>query len=223
MTKAKTFKRHVRERMSKTGESYTAARKQSAEKRDRNQSARKQLAVVEDLPSDEAMEKATGKTWNAWFSLLDKWGAKDKKHGEIVRFLGEEHGVDGWWCQSVTVGYERARGLRVKYQGANGFAISSTKTISAPVAASFKAVVDDANRKKWLTDGTMSLRTSQRGKSARFDWNDGSTRVSVGFIDKGPKSTVAIQHEKLADADEALVQKEAWKTRLAALKAYLET
>lgn len=78
-------------------------------------------------------------------------------------------------------------------------------------------------RKKWLPNGRMSLRTSQPRRSARFDWEDGSTRVNVGFIDKGrSKATVAVAHERLANADEAETTKAMWKERLAALRSFLE-
>jgi hypothetical protein len=33
-------------------------------------------------------------------------------------------------------------------------------------------------RKSWLTDGTMSPRTSQPGRTARFDWENASTRLA---------------------------------------------
>lgn len=70
----------------------------------------------------------------------------------------------------------------------------------------------------------MSLRTSQSNYTARFNWEDGSTRVNVAFIDKGPsKSTVAVSHEKLADADEAERAKASWRERLADLKSFLES
>jgi hypothetical protein len=29
-----------------------------------------------------------------------------------VALLKDEHGVDGWWAEMVTLQYERARGLR---------------------------------------------------------------------------------------------------------------
>jgi hypothetical protein len=69
----------------------------------------------------------------------------------------------------------------------------------------------------------MSRRTSQPGRTARFDWGDGSTRVSVSFVDKGPaKATVAVAHERLPDPDEAEAAKAAWRERLANLKTLLE-
>lgn len=224
MTEGKSFKRRVRERMSKTGESYTSARSQMAQKRDRNRAARTRLAAADDRVPDAAVERATGKSWDDWFSILDEWGARDKKHAETARFLNEEHHVDGWWAQSVTVGYERARGMRLKYERPDGFSVSASKTVAVPIDVLFDAFVDDDQRRKWLAEGTMSLRTSQQARSARFDWDDGSTRVNIGFTDKGPsKSMVALAHERLTDAGEAETMKAMWKERLAALKSLLES
>jgi hypothetical protein len=224
MTKEKSFKRRVRERMSKTGESYTAARGQVSQKRDRVQAARTRLASTADRPSDDKIKDATGKRWEAWFSILDRWGSRQRKHGETVGFLMDEHDVPGWWAQSITVWYERARGMRLKHQQADGFTIYASKTIAVPIDVLFDAFVNPRLRRKWLTDGTMSLRTSQQGHTARFNWEDGSTRVSVSFDDKGPsKSAVAVAHERLPDADEAEKTKLSWRKRLTDLKSFLES
>ena len=224
MTRESSFKRRVRERMSKTGESYAAARSQLSQKRVRVQAARERLAATDDRPTDDKVTAATGKQWEAWFSVLDRWGARQRKHGETVAFLMEEHDVPGWWAQSITVWYERARGMRIKHQQADGFTIYASKTIAVPLEVLFDAFVNPRSRRKWLTDGTMSLRTSQPGHTARFDWGDGATRVSVSFEDKGAaKATVAVAHERLPDADEAEVTKASWRARLADLKSILET
>jgi Domain of unknown function (DUF4287) len=224
MTKERSFKRRVRERMSKTGERYTAARRQtSSEKHGRVEAARASLAASTERPSDDKVEEVTGKKWEAWFSLLDRWGAHQRKHGETVAFLMNEHDVSGWWAQSITVWYERARGMRLKHQQADGFTIYASKTIAVPLDVLFDAFVDPQLQHKWLTDGTMSLRTSRPGHTARFDWEDGLTRVNVSFVDKGPaKSTVTVAHERLPDPDDAEAAKASWRERLAKLKAYLE-
>ena len=87
----------------------------------------------------------------------------------------------------------------------------------------FDAFVNPRSRERWLTDGTMSLRTSQPGRTARFDWGDGSTRVSVSFVDKGPaKATVVVAHERLPGPGEAETAKASWRERLANLKSILE-
>jgi hypothetical protein len=224
MTKQKSYKRHVRERMSKTGESYTAARGHASQKRDRVRAARARLATATDRPADDKITGATGRKWEAWFSILDRWGARQRKHGETVAFLMDEHGVPGWWAQSITMWYERARGMRLKHQQADGFTIYASKTISVPIDVLFDAFVDPRSRRKWLTDGKMSLRTSQPGHTARFSWGDGSTRLSVSFEDKGPlKSAVSVAHERLPDADEAETTKLSWRERLSDLKSFLES
>jgi uncharacterized protein YndB with AHSA1/START domain len=223
VTKEKSLKRRVRERMSKTGESYTTARTHVAQKRDRVQAARTRLAAAADRPSDDKITEVTGRSWEAWFSILDRWGGRNRKHGETVRFLMDEHDVPGWWAQSITMWYERASGLRLKHQQADGFTIYASKTIAVPIEGLFEAFVDPARRKQWLTDGTMSLRTSQINYTARFDWDDGSTRVNVSFVEKDPaKATVSVAHERLPDPDEAERAKASWRQRLADLKSLLE-
>jgi hypothetical protein len=223
MTKESSFKRRVRDRMSKTGESYAAARGQLSPKRARVQAARERLAGTDDRPTDDKVAAATGKRWEAWFSVLDRWGARQRKHGETVAFLMEEHDVASWWAQSITVWYERTRGMRLKHQQVDGFTVYASKTIAVPVEVLFDAFVNPRSRRRWLTDGTMSLRTSQPGHTARFDWGDGATRVSVSFEDKGPaKATAAVAHERLPDADEAEVTKASWRERLVGLKSLLE-
>ena len=223
MTKERSFKRRVRERMSKSGERYATARSQVSQERDRVQAARARLAATADRPSEEKVGAATGRRWEAWFSILERWGARERKHGETVAFLMDEHDVPGWWAQSITMWYERARGIRLKHQQANGFTVYASKTIAVPLEVLFDAFANPRSRRKWLTDGTMSLRTSQPSRTARFDWGDGSTRASVSFVGRNPaKATVAVAHERLPDPDEAETAKASWRVRLTDLKSFLE-
>jgi hypothetical protein len=224
MTTQKLLKRRVRERMSKTGESYTAARRHVVIGRDRLQADRARLASAKELASDGKLTEATGQSWEAWISILDRWGARDQQHRETVVFLMTEHGVPGWWAQAITTGYERARGLRLKHQQPDGFTVYASRTVGVSIERLFDAFLDERMRKGWLTDGSMSRRTAQRGKFARFDWGDTPTRVLVTFEAKGPaKSTAYVSHERLAGADAAEAAKAAWKDRLASLKAFLES
>ena len=224
MTTQKLFKRRVRARMSKTGESYAAARRHVAPVRDRLETDRTRMASARELASDEKLIEATGRDWQAWLGILDRWGAHDHRHAEIAEHLRAEHAVPDWWTQAITNGYERARGLRAKHQQADGFTIYASKTIAVPLDALFDAFVDEPARTRWLADGPMSLRGSQPGKTARFDWADGHTRILVTFESKGAsKATAHVSHERLPDADAAEAAKAAWKDRLAALKAFLET
>ncbi len=220
MTKQRTFKRRVRERMAKTGESYTAARRMLIAQGDRPD-----LPIPEFEPpvAEETVAAATGRGWQEWFGALDGWGAASRSHTEIARWLREEQGVDGWYSQSITVGYERARGLRAPGQRPDGFAVGASKTIAVPVERLFEAFEDETLRERWLPGAALRVRTATAPRTARYDWEDGSTRVVVGFDDMGEaKSRVAVSHERLPDADAADEMKSWWRERLAALKPLLE-
>jgi len=223
MTTQKLFKRRVRERMSKTGESYAAARSHLIRTRDRLASAPIGLESATQLASDEKVTQATGQGWESWLSLLDTWGARRRKRGETVDFLMAEHRVPGWYAQAIATGYERTRGLRLKHQQSDGFTIYVSRTVGVPLDDLFDAFVSGRSRGEWLIGGSMSLRNAQPGKVARFDWADGHTRVSVTFDSKGPmKATAFVAHERLPDPDAADAAKAAWRDRLANLKAFLE-
>jgi hypothetical protein len=218
MTKQKSFKRLVRARMGKTGESYAAARAVLLAGSESEEPGTPVLTV-----SDEAVRRRTGRGWEEWFDLLDEWEAAEHRHPEIVRWLAAEHGVSGWWAQSVTVSYERARGLRAVGERPDGFSAGASKTIAVPVERLFDAFVDESLRGLWLPDGKLTLRTASKPKSARFDWGDGSSRVNVFFTAKAEeRSVAAVSHERLADPAELERMKTFWRDRLEALKQVLE-
>jgi hypothetical protein len=220
MTKQKTFKRRVRERMAKTGESYTAARRMLIAQ---GQRPHAEPAPFEPPVAEERVADATGQGWQAWFEVLDGWGAAGRPHTEIARWLREEHGVDGWYSQSITVGYERARGLRAPGQRPDGFVAGASRTIEVPVERLFEAFTNDALRELWLPGAELRVRTATAPRTARYDWEDGSTRVIVGFEAAGDsKSRMALSHERLPDADTAEGMKSWWRERLTELKSRLE-
>ena len=223
MTSQRSFKRLVRARMEKTGERYAAARTALL---NAEPSTTAEPAV---LPmSDDAMRRGTGRGWEEWFDLLDAWGAADRTHTEIARWVATEHATRGWYAQGVAVGYERASGRRAVGQYADGFRISATKTVDASVDRLYDAFLDESIRRLWLPDGGLHVRTANestaaKSKTARFDWGDGATRVTVFFVPKDDgRSTVSIQHERLDDAGEAERMKSFWRGRVAALKELVE-
>ncbi len=177
------------------------------------------------MPKVEGVQRATGRTRDEWFAVLDAWGAPGRPYREIADWLTGEHELSRWWAQKLIVEYEQERGLRPPGVRPNGtFEVSASKTVEVPVERLFDAFVDSRQRRKWLTNGRMSLRTSEPARSASFDWDDGSTRVSVGFMDKGTsKSTVAVSHARLADAHQARSTKGMWRERLVELKSFLES
>ena len=220
MTRQKSFKRIVRARMAKTGESYAAARALLLAATEPDTPERPALAT-----SDTAIRERTGRGWEEWFELLDAWGAADRTHRETARWVAEQQGLDplAWNVQAVVSSFERTRGLRAPGEHADGFAVTASKTVAVPVERLYDAFVDAGLRAGWLPDAQLTERTATRPRSARFDWGDGTSRVHVTFAAKGDgRSTAAVSHARLADAAEAERMKTYWRERVATLKAVLE-
>ena len=172
--------------------------------------------------SDEAVKAKTGKTWPAWFKLLDAAGAKKMTHQEIVALLNKKHGVGPWWQQMVAVTYEQARGLRAKHEKPEGYEISVSRTIDAAVSKAFKAWTVEKTRKSWLPS-KFTIRKATANKSLRITWEDGKTIVAVAFYPRGAgKCQVVAQHHKLRDAKLAAKMKAFWGEALGALKELIE-
>jgi hypothetical protein len=174
--------------------------------------------VADPGMSEQAVRRGTGKSWNQWFRILDAAGATDLTHRQIARYLSEEHGVPGWWAQGVTVGYERARGMRAVHQAEGGFQVSVSRTFPVGVWKLFQAFEDPRHRRRWLDAGTLRVRTAQPRKSARFNFRGGPSRVQAYFESKGrDKSTITIQHERLRGTEAVEAMRAFWKERLARL------
>ena len=221
MTEQKSFKRLVRARMEKPGESYTAARARLLRAADPAGFEGVKLAT-----SEETIRRRTGRGWEEWFELLDEWGAPNRTHRETARWLAEQQGLHplAWNVQAVAASYERARGLRAVGEKDDGFVVTASRTVAVPVERLYEALVSDAVRERWLPDGRLRERTTTEPKSARFDWAEDNTRVNVTFLRKGEaRSTVALEHRRLADAGEAERMKAYWRRRLLVLKATLES
>jgi hypothetical protein len=172
--------------------------------------------------SDAAVQRATGKSWDEWFTLLDAWQGTTHNHTAIARHVYETYGIDGWWAQSVTVGYERARGMRALHERPDGFSMNASKTFPVPVERLFAAFVEQDERERWLEAVQLRNRTNQPHKSARFDVLPGETRLAVTFVAKRPeKSAAQLQQERLTSAEEVAHWKALWKEQLARLEAFL--
>lgn len=223
----KDLKRLVRARMRKTGESYTAARARLLEKK-----GERKLTTDEAPPSpqgdlaalagirDEAVARKTGRTWKEWLIELDRAGAASLSHREIARLVHEGFEISRWWSQTVTVGYERIRGLREKGQRRDGsFEVTKSRTYPVPIANLWQVF---CRCEEWL--GGEKLRTSKatQHRSMRMKWFDG-TPVEAHFVAKGAaKSQLSLQHRNIGSRVEAARLKTYWSERLAAIGDLLE-
>lgn len=234
MTNQKDFKRVVRARMQKTGESYSAARAQLLAKPARSRVAARasQIKTASTKPSDgyaklagmsdAVVKEKTGCQWDRWVKALDHYGATELPHREIVDLVQSKYHVGDWWAQMVTVGYERIKGLRARGQRRDGsYEATKSRTFKVPLATLHHAFADAATRRKWLKETDARVRTSTPPKSIRLGFADGSI-VAVGFTSKGDgRSMVALSHAKLHSKDEADAVKQQWGERFDALAEVL--
>jgi len=171
--------------------------------------------VTQPTISDAAVQAKTGRVWAEWFTLLDAEGAGEMTHRQIAAALADRHGLSGWWSQMVTVAYEQARGRRKPHQTSRGYQVGVSKTVPVNANALFTAWEDDALRRQWLGDEALTIRKATRAKSMRITWSDGHTNLDVSFWDKGPaKSTVQVQHSRLADRADVEARRSFWRSAL---------
>lgn len=219
MPSQKDLKRLVRARMAKTGESYTTARAHITRRELALPPGHQELAGI---PDPNLVDK-TGRTWRAWVTLLDDLGATEMSHRDIARWVDDNHDFGSWWSQTVTVGYERIRGLRAVGQRSDGtFTANKSRTLPFPEAAVRRAVEDPAVRAGWLPESEATPTGRGRSKDFRFACPDG-TRGVLSLTAKGDtKTTVTVGHDKLPDAGAAQVRKRFWAERLEALRRLLD-
>jgi hypothetical protein len=237
MPRDKDLKRLVRSRMRKTGEAYTAARAQILKKPAARPAPHDSAPVVATAPTalglnqptpaqyaalagmtDAAIKAKTGCPWERWVRTLDRLGAAEMSHRDIVRIVHTKYKIEGWWAQTVTVGYERIKGLRARGQRRDGtYEATRSRTFAVPVQALFRAWADPAVRRRWLRGARVKVRTATAPKSMRLDWPDGGI-IAVGFTAKGTaKSMVALSQARVPDRPTADRLKAFWSAQLDAL------
>src|SRR5262245_16026711 len=175
MPRNKDLKRLVRARMSRTGESYTAARAKivarSASDRKTDSAATVRALSAEPAPkvdyarlaglADATIKARTGCTWDRWVFALDYHGAGKMSHGEIAAIVRTKYKIGSWWAQSVTVGYERIKGLRAIGQRRDGtYEANKSRTYNVPVETLFDAWANARIRKRWLDGRIGKVRTA---------------------------------------------------------------
>lgn len=214
MTRNESFKRRIRARMAKTGEKYGAARRVLIEQAaTRDDSA----WVSEPEHTDAAIREQTGRGWDEWRKLIDEWDGSDDGHGAVAAWVNSEHGIDGWWAQAVTVGWERITGRRLPNQMADGtFTANRSATITVDADALRASLLDDDGRVVLFPGMTAELRSRPSSKNLRVRLDDGVAEIAMAPRADG-RVTVTINHAKLTSPDGVATWKVFWGDWLAAL------
>jgi hypothetical protein len=214
MTRNATFKRRVRARMAKTGEKYGAARRVLIE-----QSGHRDPRgwVSQPQHTDAVIHENTGREWNDWRDLIDAWPGHRDGHGAVAIWLSDVHGVDGWWAQTITVGWERITGRRLPHQMADGtFTANISATITVDAQALRELLLDEDGRAALFGELKPELRSRPTSKNIRLRFDDDVVELSIAPKGSG-RTTVTVMHAKLTAAEQVPVWKAFWSDWLAAL------
>ena len=220
MTTHEAFKKRIRERMVKTGERYGAARRALI------------AAAAQPNPSgwaadpefsDEKVREKTGRGWNDWVAAIDAGPGRASGHTAIAAWL-VDRGIDAWWAQAVTVGFERITGLRMPGQMPDGtFTISRSRVIALPPTELRALLFDDDARVDLLPDFEVSRLSRPEVKTPRFGFaRESESLGQLTFAtDPAPpdRTRLTVTHSKLPSHTEGELWKEFWSEWLDALTA----
>ncbi|WP_221586209.1 hypothetical protein [Microbacterium sp. G2-8] len=171
--------------------------------------------VAEPTVDDDTIRAKTGREWDAWAEAIDAGPGRGAGHTAIAAWVVEQ-GVDAWWAQNVTVGYERIRGLRLPGQMPDGtFTISRGRTVERSVEAIRALLLDDETRGAALGDIETTLRSKPAAKNLRFAARQGGDDIGIVAFAADPvgeRAKLTVTHEKIATPEDG----ERWKTHWAA-------
>lgn len=170
--------------------------------------------IAQPTVDDATIAASTGRGWDEWTALIDAGPGPDAGHTAIARWLVDAHGVDAWWAQSVTVGYERIRGLRLPGQMADGtFSVSRSRRVRVHADTLREALLDDGLRRDLLGEVETRLVSRPDAKSLRFRVTyEGADAGIVAFAAEtaGDATKLTVTHEKLPTSEEAAWWKAHW-------------
>lgn len=144
-------------------------------------------------------------------------------HAAIARLFLHKYVVSEWHSQMISVGYERARGIREKNQKCTGErSVSVTKTIVAGIGTVYVYCADETRRGAWLRSKDAVVRKVNENKNVRLSWADG-TSVELRLTAKGPdKTQIVADHGKLLDNAAVENMRAFWARALERLKSAAE-
>jgi uncharacterized protein YndB with AHSA1/START domain len=184
--------------------------------------------------SNDAVIKATGRSWEQWHELLKQVIVDDWSHKEIVSYLRNEYNISHWWAQTITVDYEQFIGRRqVGQTQSTDYQIGVRKTFDISLKVAWDLLMSNNATKIWLgenkidtieedtyyktTDGTTGkFRVIKPEHHIRLTWKpkewESPSTLQIRVIPtKEQKTTVAIHHEKLKDNRVREQMREHWR------------
>jgi hypothetical protein len=180
------------------------------------------MAGRESVPehTDEIIRANTGRGWDDWVVLIDDWEGREDGHAAVAAWLQQEHDVDGWWAQAVTVGWERLTGRRLPNQMADGtFTANRSATVAVDHAALRARLLDPDGRAALFPGLDVALRSRATSRNVRLGLPEGVAEIAIAPRDDG-RATVTVAHTKLPAPEDVAVWKTYWGEWLDGLREH---
>ena len=200
--------------------------------------------------SSESVRESTGRGWEEWLETLDAAGALEWTHKEIVGYLEREHrAVSSWWRQSITVGYEQARGKRTVGETAEvGFEVGVQRSVAATATETWELIT--SRPALWLGEGAAvsfasgeryvvrsgngapgasgEIRVVKPAERLRMTWQPedraAPATLQLRLVESRPgKTAIHVHMEKLPDADAREAMRTHWREALERVSAAAST
>jgi hypothetical protein len=181
-----------------------------------NAEASQRGAGEPEVNTDRILE-ATGRGKDDWCDLIDAWPRNTEGHTAIATHVREDHGIDGWWAQMVTVGYERITGRRVPYQRADGtFSLGKTRTVTFDGAELRAMLLDEDGRRDLFPLFDTTLRSKPTTKVLRIGLEIGTALFTISPA-TGGRTSMNVTHDGLTRLEDVELWKQFWSDWLEAL------
>ena len=189
-----------------------------------------------------SVHKCTGRHWHQWIRLLERAGAAQWTHREIVAHLKKVYKLSPWWQQGVATGYETHLGKKIPgYSETNGFSTAASRTFPMGTAELWKFIFSAKALKCWLKplsefslqpkaayeaeNGVFGqVRTLKPRERLRMTWQEEdwakASVLQIAFIPRtAHKSVLVFQQDKLPNGRARAQMRDYWKQVLTELLA----
>ena len=172
----------------------------------------------------DAIERATGVSWEAWMEHFQRVGAREKSHPEIVKLalplIPDNVKNPDWWAQGIAIAFEHQVGMRVPGESSAGtFQMSVTRTLVGErdeVLASWVSRVQHRTHQGYHLSDERTSRTDKRSYWRATLEDAGKLDVAAAAKDGG-KTLLTVQHLNLPSADHIDGWRAYWKTELSGM------
>ncbi|MFZ0545940.1 MAG: SRPBCC domain-containing protein [Candidatus Promineifilaceae bacterium] len=187
----------------------------------------------------------TGKSWEAWFDLLDKAMAEEMSHEEINAMMLKQAYLNSFgecWAVAITVGYEFIKGWQVQHLGPiTGFGLGAQKLLPIDSDPLWQVLTAGEGLKIWLGSGLEGLRFERGnryetaegtrgeissinpGQELRLTWKpadwDNDSTLQLYLMTKDGKTFLRFYHKKLTGPAQRKEMKVHWQIVLGQIEA----